>query len=85
MNTKNQTIVHKTIIAPELIQEILKNPNVDGFSLNYERLGEKENLRLEVKRLNSNKKQNVPSFGTTQNYSIKVIGKENDKIEKYKR
>ena len=53
MNTQNQTVVHKTIMALELIQEILKNPNVDGFSLNYEKLGNKENLRLEVKKNNS--------------------------------
>lgn len=57
MNTKNQTIIHTTIMAPELIQEILKNPNVDGFSINYERLGEKENLRLDVKRNNFEKRE----------------------------
>ena len=48
-STVNNTVINKVEIAPELITEILNNPNTESISLNYDRVGDRENLRIDVK------------------------------------
>lgn len=49
-NPINNTAVNKTTISADVIAEILNNPNVESVSINYERVGEKENLNIDIKR-----------------------------------
>ena len=50
-NPINNTVINKTTISADVIETILNNTNVESVSINYERVGEKEVLNIDVKRI----------------------------------
>lgn len=49
-NPINNTVINKTAISADTITAILQDDNVESISINYDRVGEKETLNIDVKR-----------------------------------
>lgn len=49
-NPINNTVINRTAISADTITAILQDDNVESISINYDRVGEKETLNIDVKR-----------------------------------
>lgn len=49
-NPINNTVINRTVISADTITAILQDDNVESISINYDRVGEKETLNIDVKR-----------------------------------
>ena len=49
-NPINNTVINRTAISADTITAILQDDNVESISINYNRVGEKETLNIDVKR-----------------------------------
>lgn len=49
-NPINNTVINRTAISADTITTILQDDNVESISINYNRVGEKETLNIDVKR-----------------------------------
>ena len=50
-NPINNTVINRTAISADTITAILQDDNVESVSINYNRVGEKETLNIDVKRI----------------------------------